>query len=60
MHYISASKFNRAQKLIDKWKKYKSLRNFPEKCIHGHPDFQTMIQRENILDNLISIVFEID
>ena len=56
--YLSIDKINEVIKLENKWVKYKRLRNYEKKCKVGHPDFLTIMQRENILDKLFFIIFD--
>lgn len=43
-------------KLESKWEKYKSLRSRGNDCNPGHPDYLTMIQREDMLDKVFSMI----
>lgn len=43
-------------KLESKWEKYKLLRARGNDCNPGHPDYLTMIQREDMLDKVFSLI----
>jgi hypothetical protein len=40
--------------------KYKKLRSYPQECKKGHAEFLTMLQREDLLDKVFSLIFDDD
>lgn len=49
-------RLTKISRLQEKWTQFKYLRNQLKEFGHDHPDFLTMLQREEMIDKLFDMV----